>query len=60
LLLALQVCKHKFSFTPVYASNAPSKLPWHEVLLGACKRALRGIKVAHRVRTPEKQQQQQQ
>ena len=45
----MQVCKHKFSFTPVYAKDAPSTLPWHELLLGLLKRAARGIKVAHRV-----------
>lgn len=50
ILLALQVCKHKFSFTPVYAKDAPSRLPWHEMAVGLLKRAAAGIRVAHRVR----------
>jgi hypothetical protein len=44
-----QVCKHKFSFTPVYASNTPTTLPVYELLMGLLLRAARGFKVAHRV-----------
>jgi hypothetical protein len=46
-----QVCKHKFVFTPVYAKDAPVTLPWHELLVGMIRRAARGIKMAHRVRS---------
>eukprot|EP00878_Enallax_costatus_P015653 GHUV01016398.1.p1 GENE.GHUV01016398.1~~GHUV01016398.1.p1 ORF type:complete len:583 (+),score=214.88 GHUV01016398.1:294-2042(+) len=44
-----EVCKHKFSFTPVYAKDAPSRLPWHELAVGLLKRAAAGVRVAHRV-----------
>lgn len=44
-----QVCKHRFSFTPVYAKDAPSRLPVHELLVGVVKRAARGVRLAHRV-----------
>ncbi|XP_022868498.1 probable E3 ubiquitin ligase SUD1 isoform X2 [Olea europaea var. sylvestris] len=29
-----EVCKHPFSFSPVYAENAPSRLPFREVIVG--------------------------
>lgn len=48
-LYHLQVCKHKFSFTPVYAKDAPSRLPWHELAVGLLKRAAAAVRVAHRV-----------
>lgn len=31
---ALQVCKHPFSFSPVYAENAPARLPFQEFVVG--------------------------
>eukprot|EP00775_Hariotina_reticulata_P005540 gene5540-5776_t len=43
-----EVCKHKFVFTPVYAKDAPTYLPWHELFLGLVKRAAQGVRVAHR------------
>ncbi len=47
---ARQVCKHPFSFTPVYAPDAPATLPLHELLLGLGRSVLRGCKSAVRVR----------
>ncbi|KAJ1703629.1 hypothetical protein LUZ63_003408 [Rhynchospora breviuscula] len=29
-----EVCKHAFSFSPVYAENAPARLPFQEFLIG--------------------------
>ncbi|KAH7866347.1 hypothetical protein Vadar_019186 [Vaccinium darrowii] len=29
-----EVCKHAFSFSPVYADNAPTRLPFQEILVG--------------------------
>jgi hypothetical protein len=49
VLGCMQVCKHKFSFTPVYATNTPTTLPWYELLMGLLMRAARGFKLAHRV-----------
>lgn len=46
---ALQLCKHEFVFTPVYAKDAPTRLPWAELLSGLIKRAVGGVRVAHRV-----------
>jgi E3 ubiquitin-protein ligase MARCH6 len=37
----VQVCKHAFAFSPVYADNAPSRLPFQELVLGM------GLKAAH-------------
>lgn len=37
----VQVCKHAFSFSPVYADNAPSRLPFQEFLVGM------GMKACH-------------
>jgi hypothetical protein len=45
----LQLCKHEFVFTPVYAKDAPTRLPWPELVAGLVKRAVGGVKVAHRV-----------
>jgi len=45
-----QVCKRPFSFTPVYAPDAPATLPLHELLLGLGRSVLRGCKSAVRVR----------
>ncbi|KAH9331546.1 hypothetical protein KI387_003654, partial [Taxus chinensis] len=38
-----EVCKHPFSFSPVYAENAPARLPFTEVLVGTTMKALRGL-----------------
>lgn len=45
-----QVCKHPYSFTPVYAEDAPSRLPLHELAWGLVGRAAKGVRLAHRVR----------
>jgi E3 ubiquitin-protein ligase MARCH6 len=45
----MQLCKHEFVFTPVYAKDAPTRLPWAELVAGLIKRAVGGVKVAHRV-----------
>lgn len=45
----VQLCKHEFVFTPVYAKDAPTRLPWAELVAGLIKRAVGGVKVAHRV-----------
>ena len=44
------MCKHPYSFTPVYAPGAPARLPPHELLWGLARRCAKGIGVAHRVR----------
>ncbi|KAE8776302.1 putative E3 ubiquitin ligase SUD1 [Hordeum vulgare] len=36
-----EVCKHAFSFSPVYAQNAPSRLPFQELVFGV------GMKACH-------------
>lgn len=41
---AMQVCKHAFAFSPVYAENAPSRLPFQELLLGMALKAARGMR----------------
>jgi len=46
---ACEVCKHAYSFTPVYAEDAPARLPPHELLLGLVRRCTRGVKLAYRV-----------
>jgi len=35
----LQVCKHAFSFSPVYAENAPARLPFQEFVVGMAMKA---------------------
>lgn len=35
----VQVCKYAFSFSPVYADNAPSRLPFQEFILGIAMKA---------------------
>lgn len=37
----MQVCKHSFSFSPVYAENAPARLPFLEFVVGM------GMKACH-------------
>ncbi|KAK8940151.1 hypothetical protein KSP40_PGU017504 [Platanthera guangdongensis] len=34
-----EVCKHVFSFSPLYAENAPSRLPFREFLIGMTMKA---------------------
>ncbi|KAG7618352.1 Zinc finger RING-CH-type [Arabidopsis thaliana x Arabidopsis arenosa] len=34
-----EVCKHPFSFSPVYADNAPSRLPFQEFVVGIAMKA---------------------
>lgn len=36
---ALQVCKYAFSFSPVYAENAPARLPFREFIIGMAMKA---------------------
>lgn len=35
----MQVCKHPFSFSPVYAENAPARLPFQEFIIGIATKA---------------------
>ncbi|THG17546.1 hypothetical protein TEA_011458 [Camellia sinensis var. sinensis] len=35
----IAVCKHAFSFSPVYAENAPARLPFQEFLVGMAMKA---------------------
>ena len=44
-----QVCKHKFSYTPLYAPDAPPQLPWLELVWGLGRRSFSGIRIALRV-----------
>ncbi|XP_042011168.1 probable E3 ubiquitin ligase SUD1 [Salvia splendens] len=34
-----EVCKHPFSFSPVYAENAPTRLPFQEFIVGIAMKA---------------------
>ncbi|OVA15870.1 zinc finger protein [Macleaya cordata] len=34
-----EVCKHAFSFSPVYAANAPARLPFQEFVVGMAMKA---------------------
>nr|GEY25083.1 probable E3 ubiquitin ligase SUD1 isoform X2 [Tanacetum cinerariifolium] len=34
-----EVCKHPFSFSPVYAENAPTRLPFQEFIIGMAMKA---------------------
>lgn len=38
-MLYMQVCKHAFSFSPVYAENAPARLPFQEFIVGMAMKA---------------------
>jgi E3 ubiquitin-protein ligase MARCH6 len=42
--LCVQVCKHPFSFSPVYADDAPARLPFQELVLGMAVKAGRGTR----------------
>nr|XP_043618813.1 probable E3 ubiquitin ligase SUD1 [Erigeron canadensis] len=39
-----EVCKHPFSFSPVYAENAPSRLPFQEFIIGMAMKAYNVVK----------------
>ncbi|CAK9266883.1 unnamed protein product [Sphagnum jensenii] len=39
-----EVCKHPFSFSPVYADDAPARLPFQELVLGMAVKAGRGTR----------------
>ncbi|KAK4757468.1 hypothetical protein SAY87_018769 [Trapa incisa] len=39
-----EVCKHAFSFSPVYAENAPLRLPFQEFVLGMAMKACHVLK----------------
>ncbi|CAG7885073.1 unnamed protein product [Brassica rapa] len=34
-----EVCKHSFAFSPLYAENAPTRLPFHEFVVGVAMKA---------------------
>ncbi|KAD2394342.1 hypothetical protein E3N88_41319 [Mikania micrantha] len=38
-----EVCKHPFSFSPVYAENAPAKLPFQEFVVGISLKAIHAL-----------------
>lgn len=38
-----EVCNHPFRFSPVYAENAPTRLPFREVLLGTAAKTWHGL-----------------
>ena len=42
--ISAQVCKHAFSFSPVYADDAPARLPFQEFVLGIGKKACHVLK----------------
>eukprot|EP00004_Rigifila_ramosa_P021070 TRINITY_DN5542_c0_g1_i1.p1 TRINITY_DN5542_c0_g1~~TRINITY_DN5542_c0_g1_i1.p1 ORF type:complete len:1136 (+),score=265.84 TRINITY_DN5542_c0_g1_i1:327-3410(+) len=44
-----EVCKHPFVFTPIYAPDAPARLPRSEILLGVLKTFGEQVKFALRV-----------
>lgn len=48
-MIASQVCKHKFSFTPLYAHDAPPNLPWLELAWGLGQRGAGGLRLGLRV-----------
>ncbi|KAL8129206.1 hypothetical protein V2J09_018361, partial [Rumex salicifolius] len=39
-----EVCKHPFSFSPVYAENAPARLPFQEFIYGIAVKAFQVLK----------------
>ena len=47
----MQLCNHPFSFTKVYAQNAPSKLPFREFAWGLTVRASHSVRFGLRVST---------
>lgn len=42
-----QVCKHRFSFTPLYDEKAPTRLPLKEFVVGAAMKVWRCCRVPH-------------
>ncbi|GBG74019.1 hypothetical protein CBR_g17730 [Chara braunii] len=44
-----EVCKQEFAFSPVYAEDAPSKLPFQEILLGLCVKGWRSLRFLFRL-----------
>lgn len=44
----LQVCKHKFSFAPIYAENAPARLSPQEFVLGIAVKVFRLLRLLQR------------
>jgi hypothetical protein len=46
---SLQVCKHPFTFSPVYAPDAPSRLPPWELVKGLVYKVTRGGRVLARL-----------
>ena len=48
----LQLCRHKFTFKPVYAPDAPSSLPLLELVWGLAVKSIASLTVGARVRLP--------
>ncbi|GMH02871.1 hypothetical protein Nepgr_004710 [Nepenthes gracilis] len=44
-----EVCKHAFSFSPVYAQNAPARLPFREFIVGIAMKACHVLKFFSRL-----------
>ncbi|KAK9060353.1 hypothetical protein SSX86_021057 [Deinandra increscens subsp. villosa] len=44
-----RVCKHPFSFSPVYAENAPAKLPFQEFVVGISLKAYHALQFVLRL-----------
>ncbi|XP_024527152.1 probable E3 ubiquitin ligase SUD1 [Selaginella moellendorffii] len=44
-----EVCKHQFSFSPVYAEDAPTRLPVTELVYGMVAKAGRGLRFFSRL-----------
>ncbi|XP_074286274.1 putative E3 ubiquitin ligase SUD1 [Silene latifolia] len=44
-----EVCKHPFAFSPVYAENAPSRLPFQEFVVGIGKKTCHVLKFFSRL-----------
>ncbi|KAI3704054.1 hypothetical protein L1987_74261 [Smallanthus sonchifolius] len=45
-----EVCKHPFSFSPVYAENAPARLPFQEFVVGMAMKAYHVLQFFLRLR----------
>ncbi|XP_067934672.1 E3 ubiquitin-protein ligase MARCHF6-like [Watersipora subatra] len=39
-----ELCKHKFSFTPIYAADMPQRLPLFDIMSGLLKSIVKGLK----------------
>ncbi|RWR77573.1 putative E3 ubiquitin ligase SUD1 [Cinnamomum micranthum f. kanehirae] len=44
-----EVCKHAFSFSPLYADNAPARLPFQEFVVGIAMKACRILQLLLRL-----------